>query len=78
MTDTFVVDDSGRFVVGKAQTTPADESEGFLRSADDALAQWGSDAATAFPQVASGIFSGTPVYTGEESPLLASEDSRVG
>lgn len=26
----------------------------------------------------SGIFSGTPVYTGDESPLLAGEDSRAG
>jgi circadian clock protein KaiC len=26
----------------------------------------------------SGIFSGTPVYTGEESPLLAGDDSQAG
>ena len=26
MTDTFIVDDAGEFVVGKAQTTPEDES----------------------------------------------------
>ena len=35
MTDTFFVDDTGRFVVGKAQTTPADESIGFGRSVED-------------------------------------------
>ena len=33
MTDTFIVDDGGGFVVGKAQTTPEDESVGFMRSA---------------------------------------------
>ena len=41
MTDTFVVDASGQFVVGKAQTTPEDESIGFIRSAEDALTYWG-------------------------------------
>ena len=38
MTDTFIVDRAGEFVVGKAQTTPADESAGFMASARDALA----------------------------------------
>ena len=37
MTDTFIVDESGSFVVGKAQTTPDDESVGFMESARDAL-----------------------------------------
>ena len=32
MTDTFIVDEAGAFVVGKAQTTPTDESEGFVNS----------------------------------------------
>ena len=32
MTDTFVVDRTGEFVVGKAQTTPADEAVGFMAS----------------------------------------------
>ena len=29
MTDTIIIDGAGEFVVGKAQTTPQDESEGF-------------------------------------------------
>ena len=29
MTDTFIVDEDGNFVIGKAATTPADESIGF-------------------------------------------------
>ena len=37
MTDTFIVDRSGEFVVGKAQTTPEDESVGFMSSTRDAL-----------------------------------------
>ena len=28
MTDTFIVDETGHFVVGKAQTTPEDECMG--------------------------------------------------
>src|SRR5438034_10995895 len=59
MTDTFIVDETGQFVVGKAQTTPEDESLGFMRSAEDALSYWGLDPAAAFPQIASGIYSGT-------------------
>lgn len=59
MTDTFIVDEAGEFVVGKAQTTPEDESLGFLRSAADALEQWGLDLGEGFPPIRSGIFSGT-------------------
>ena len=59
MTDTFIVDEAGRFVVGKAQTTPEDESVGFMRSSEDALEQWGRRPAQAFPGIVSGIFSGT-------------------
>src|SRR6266566_3808428 len=35
MTDTFIVDRAGEFVVGKAQTTPEDESVGFMAAAED-------------------------------------------
>ena len=40
MTDTFIIDSKGDFVVGKAQTTPLDEHIGLLNSAKDALSQW--------------------------------------
>ena len=74
MTDTFIVDESGRFVVGKAQTTPEDESVGFMRSSEDALEQWGSDPAEAFPKIASGIFSGTAML----NRLLSRQGLEVG
>jgi acetone carboxylase, beta subunit len=74
MTDTFIVDDAGEFVVGKAQTTPEDESAGFMRSAEDALAQWGSTPEEAFPHIASGIFSGTAMI----NRLLARQGRKVG
>lgn len=59
MTDSFLVDESGTFVVGKAQTTPDDESRGLLASTEDALAQWGTSPQAAFPSIVSGVFSGT-------------------
>jgi acetone carboxylase, beta subunit len=48
MTDTFIVDENGDFTVGKAATTPHDESAGFLESADDAISYWGTDARSLF------------------------------
>ena len=59
MTDTFIVDRSGSFVVGKAQTTPDDESRGLMESAEDALRQWDSTPEDHFPNIMSGVFSGT-------------------
>ena len=74
MTDTFIVDDAGGFVVGKAQTTPEDESVGFMRSSEDALAQWGSDPGTEFPRIVSGIYSGTALL----NRLLSRKGHRIG
>jgi N-methylhydantoinase A/acetone carboxylase beta subunit len=74
MTDTFIVDEAGRFVVGKAQTTPEDESVGFMRSSEDALEQWGSSPAEAFPGIVSGIFSGTAML----NRLLSRQGLRIG
>ena len=40
-TDSFVVDDRGDFVVGKAPSTPSDIAEGFFASLDNARSQLG-------------------------------------
>ena len=74
MTDTFIVDDTGSFVVGKAQTTPEDESQGFMASSVDALKQWDTTPEQAFAGVASGIFSGTAML----NRLLQRQGLRVG
>ncbi|HTX08733.1 MAG TPA: hydantoinase/oxoprolinase family protein [Solirubrobacteraceae bacterium] len=74
MTDTFIVDAMGSFVVGKAQTTPEDESVGFMRSADDALRYWRMDPEVAFPQIVSGIYSGTAML----NRLLERTGRKVG
>jgi acetone carboxylase beta subunit len=74
MTDTFIVDDAGAFVVGKAQTTPEDESRGFMESSRDALQQWGSAPEESFPLIASGIYSGTAML----NRLLSRTGRKVG
>lgn len=74
MTDTFIVDESGSFVVGKAQTTPEDESIGFMRSSADALGQWDMTTGEGFPQIRSGVFSGTAML----NRLLARKGIDVG
>src|SRR3954469_18494863 len=74
MTDTFIVDRDGDFVVGKAQTTPEDESVGFMASSRDALNYWDSGPEEAFPQIVSGIYSGTSMI----NRLLERKGRRVG
>jgi len=74
MTDTFIVDQHGAFVVGKAQTTPEDESVGFMASAHDALEQWGSTPEEGFPAIVSGIYSGTAML----NRLLQRKGLRIG
>src|SRR5438309_10025521 len=74
MTDTFVVDRAGEFVVGKAQSTPEDESVGFMASTRDALRYWDSEPEAALPGVVSGIYSGTAML----NRLLERKGRRVG
>jgi acetone carboxylase, beta subunit len=74
MTDTFIVDRAGDFVVGKAQTTPEDESAGFMDSARDALAYWDLAPDQAMPRMVSGIYSGTAML----NRLLERKGRRVG
>ena len=74
MTDTFIVDRGGEFVVGKAQTTPEDESAGFMASTRDALAYWQLEPDQAMPALVSGIYSGTAMI----NRLLERKGRRVG
>ena len=74
MTDTFIIDEKGEFIVGKAQTTPGDESEGFLNSSKDALAYWDMTVEEAFPSLVTGIYSGTSMI----NRLLERKGRKVG
>lgn len=74
MTDTFLIDQDGNFVVGKAQTTPHDESIGFIQSAKDALNYWELGLDASFPHLKTGIYSGTAML----NRLLERKGREVG
>jgi len=74
MTDSFVVDANGEFVVGKSQTTPENESEGFEKSLIDALNYWHIPYESAFESMVSGIYSGTSMI----NRLIERRGSKVG
>ena len=59
MTDTFFVRNDGRFVVGKAQSNPADESLAIFNSSRDALAHWGRAVDEVYPELVTCVYSGT-------------------
>ena len=74
MTDTFIIDEQGEFVVGKAQTTPDDESIGLMESAKDALDYWDTTIEKEFPSLLAGVYSGTAML----NRLVARVGRRVG
>ncbi len=74
MTDTFIIDDNGDFVVGKAQSTPEDESVGLLNSARDALTYWDTTVEAEFPKLLAGVYSGTAML----NRLVSRKGRRVG
>ncbi|MGA8943944.1 MAG: hydantoinase/oxoprolinase family protein [Thermoactinomyces sp.] len=74
MTDTFIIDDQGDFVVGKAQSTPDDESIGLINSAKDALTYWDTTVEKEFPKLLAGVYSGTAML----NRLVQRRGRRVG
>lgn len=74
MIDNFIIDDHGEFVVGKAQTTPENESIGFFNSLKDALGYWDMQPKEALPSMVSGVYSGTAMI----NRLLERKGNRVG
>jgi acetone carboxylase beta subunit len=74
MTDTFFVDTDGNFVVGKAQSTPQDESVGLVNSSVDALAQWHLTVEDVFPQLVTAVYSGTAML----NRIVQRKGMRVG
>lgn len=74
MTDTFIIDDKGDFVVGKAQSTPEDESIGLLNSARDALTYWDTTVEDEFPNLLAGVYSGTAML----NRLVSRKGRKVG
>ena len=62
MTDVIVVDEHGRSVIGKAATTPADESIGFMESLEEAIRYMGLDPVEDMREVCGA--AETAIYTG--------------
>ncbi len=78
MTDIFVVDKYGDFTVGKASTTPRNESIGYWESMKDAFEAWGIDldeeAPEIFPDAQLAVYSGTTML----NALLTRTGVRIG
>lgn len=74
MTDTILVDHDGNFKIGKSATTPLDEAEGFLTSAEDAADAWGISLETLFSGVNVVLYSGT----GMLNTLLSRTGRKLG
>ncbi|WP_019170017.1 hydantoinase/oxoprolinase family protein [Pseudaminobacter salicylatoxidans] len=74
MTDTILVDHEGNFKIGKSATTPLDEAEGFLTSAEDAADAWGISLETLFSGVNVVLYSGT----GMLNTLLSRTGRKLG
>jgi len=74
MTDTILVDQDGHFKIGKSATTPKNEAEGFLASAEDAADAWGISLESLFTGVNVVLYSGT----GMLNTLLSRTGRRLG
>lgn len=74
MTDTIIIDDEGRFTIGKARSTPYDESIGFINSMVNALGYWDMKIEEAVPSLETGIYSGTIML----NRVLERKGSKVG
>lgn len=74
MTDTILVDQDGHFKIGKSATTPKNEAEGFLASAEDAADAWGISLQNLFSGVNVVLYSGT----GMLNTLLSRTGRKLG
>ncbi|TGT71350.1 hydantoinase/oxoprolinase family protein [bacterium M00.F.Ca.ET.159.01.1.1] len=74
MTDTILVDQDGHFKIGKSATTPKNEAEGFLASAEDAADAWGISLQDLFSGVNVVLYSGT----GMLNTLLSRTGRKLG
>jgi len=64
MTDVIVVDEAGQFVIGKAPTTPHDESIGYIESLDEAVTYWSDKLANNGGAASVVQNAETAIYTG--------------
>jgi N-methylhydantoinase A/oxoprolinase/acetone carboxylase beta subunit len=78
MTDVIVVDEEGRFAIGKAPTTPHDESLGYMESLADALRYWDKDLETDEAELGSSLETAIYAGTAMLNTLLNRSGLRTG
>jgi len=78
MTDVIVVDREGNFSIGKAATTPANQSEGYIESLEDAFDYWGIDLAEQGEKVLSGVDACVYAGTAMLNALLTETGRTIG
>jgi len=78
LTDMLMVDKNGDFVVGKASTTPKDESLGFIDSLVDAFESWQMDWSSQAKDVLAGVLSVAYSGTVMLNALLTRAGREVG
>jgi N-methylhydantoinase A len=74
MTDTFLVDEEGRFILGKHLTNKENEAVSYLGSVADAASYWGASSTDVHKRVVSCIYTGTTML----NILLTRRGSKVG
>jgi acetone carboxylase beta subunit len=75
MTDAFIVDSRGNFTIGKAQSTPKDESLGIVESFKDALRYWDMDPGAVGPKLRAVVYTGTSMLN---RLLERTSEERIG
>lgn len=78
MTDVISVDADGHFSIGKASTTPHDQSVGYLESLRDAFEQWNADFDVDAPDALAGVRACVYAGTAMLNTLLTGTGRRVG
>ena len=74
MTDTFAVDEEGRFILGKSLTNHQDEAVSYLESVADAAENWGTTSSDLHQKTLSSTYTGTSML----NILLTLSGSKVG
>lgn len=74
MTDTFLVDEEGDFVLGKAFTSRAEQSKSYIDSVDDAASAWKLTSRDIHAKALASIYSGTVML----NLLLMQKGQKVG
>jgi N-methylhydantoinase A len=74
MSDAFLCDEEGRFILGKALTNPDDESSSYAESVEDAAGNWDLSSAEAHKNSSVDTYTGTSML----NILLTASGAKVG